>query len=128
MNRTSERKRVNRSPELNKNHNTVERMVEDFIDRENLDTLDLTGYNLTDGEVADVLNYLKPKKKIKGLKLVKNSLTNDGLGRIVELIPSVTNLNLSFNLLGDESLSVILASKQEMPLLRIINISNNKIN
>ena len=108
--------------------NTVERMVEDFIDRENLDTLDLTGYNLTDGEVADVLNYLKPKKKIKGLKLVKNSLTNDGLGRIVELIPSVTNLNLSFNLLGDESLSVILASKQEMPLLRIINISNNKIN
>ena len=128
MNRTSERKRVNRSPELNKNHNTVERMVEDFIERENLDTLGLTGYNLTDGEVADVLNYLKPKKKIKGLKLVKNSLTNDGLGRIVELIPSVTNLNLSFNLLGDESLSVILASKQEMPLLRIINISNNKIN
>lgn len=75
-------------------------MVEDFCQRDNLDTLDLTGYSLSDSEIVDVLRYLKPLKKIKGLKLVKNNLTNDGLSRIVELIPGVTNLNLSFNVLG----------------------------
>lgn len=76
----------------------------------------------------DVLKYIRPLKRIKGLKLVKNNLTNEGLGRLLELIPSVTNLNLSFNQLGDEALGVILAWRQQLPLLRIINISNNKIN
>lgn len=51
-------------------------MVEDFIQRDNLDTLDLTGYALSDSEILDVLKYIKPLKKIKGLKLVKNNLTN----------------------------------------------------
>ena len=44
------------------------------------------------------------------------------------MIPTVTNLNLSFNQLGDEALSFILSVKQKIPMLRIINISNNKIN
>jgi Ran GTPase-activating protein (RanGAP) involved in mRNA processing and transport len=78
--------------------------------------------------VVDVLKYLKPIKRIKGLKLVKNNLTSEGLARIIELIPAVTNLNLSFNTLGDESLGVILSSRLQVPQLRIINISNNKIN
>lgn len=78
--------------------------------------------------MVDVLKYLKPIKRIKGLKLVKNNLTSEGLARIIELIPAVTNLNLSFNSLGDESLGVILSSRLQVPQLRIINISNNKIN
>ena len=44
------------------------------------------------------------------------------------MIPTVTNLNVSFNQLGDEALGCILAGKQRIPMLRIINISNNKIN
>lgn len=103
-------------------------MVEEFVGRGNLDTLDLSAYNLSDSEVVNVLTYLRPLKKIKGLKLVKNNLTNEGVSKLMELIPSVTNLNLSFNQLGEEALGVILASKQQVPLLRIINISNNKIN
>ena len=74
------------------------------------------------------MRYLKPLKKIKGLKLVKNKLSNDGLSKIIEMIPTVTNLNVSFNQLGDEALGCILAGKQRIPMLRIINISNNKIN
>lgn len=74
------------------------------------------------------MRYVKPLKKIKGLKLVKNKLANEGLARIMEMIPTVTNLNLSFNQLADESLTIILANRQKVPLLRIINISNNKIN
>ena len=60
--------------------------------------------------------------------MVKNNLSNEGLNRIIELIPNVTNLNLSFNGLGEESLVTILAHRQQLPVLRIINISNNKIN
>lgn len=88
----------------------------------------MSSYSLSDTEVVDVLKYLKPIKRIKGLKLVKNNLTSEGLARIIELIPAVTNLNLSFNTLGDESLGVILSSRLQVPQLRIINISNNKIN
>ncbi len=88
----------------------------------------MSSYSLSDTEVVDVLKYLKPIKRIKGLKLVKNNLTSEGLARIIELIPAVTNLNLSFNSLGDESLGVILSSRLQVPQLRIINISNNKIN
>lgn len=55
---------------------SVNALIEDFCERDNLDTLDLTGYLLSDTEICEVLAYLKPIKKIKGLKLVKNKLTN----------------------------------------------------
>lgn len=43
-------------------------------------------------------------------------------------MPSVTNINLSFNQLGDESISILLNNRAKIPFLRIINLSNNKIN
>lgn len=93
-----------------------------------MDTLDLTGYSLSDTEIYDILLYLKSIKKIKGLKLVKNKLTNDGLSKIFDLIPNVTNLNLSFNNLGDDAMLSLLDNRPKIPYLRIINLSNNKIN
>lgn len=90
--------------------------------------MDLTGYSLTDNEIYEILKFLKPIKKIKGLKLVKNKLTTEGLLRIIDLIPAVTNLNVSFNLLGDESVLVLLSNREKIPVLRIVNLSNNKIN
>lgn len=79
-------------------------------------------------EIYDILLYLKTVKKIKGLKLVKNKLTNEGLNKILELIPNVTNLNLSFNQLGDDAMISLLDNRPKIPYLRIINLSNNKIN
>ncbi len=75
-----------------------------------------------------MLAYLKPIKRIKGLKLVKNKLTNEGLSRIIELMPFVTNINLSFNQLGDECVVTLLNNRPKISSLRIINLSNNKIN
>lgn len=103
-------------------------MVEEFCSRENLDTLDLTGYSLSNEEICDILKYLRTIKKIKGLKLVKNRLSNEGLVKILEFIPSVTNLNLAFNQLSDDALINLLSSRPKVPQLRIINLSNNKIN
>lgn len=71
---------------------------------------------------------MKPVKRIKGLKLVKNKLTNDGLCKIFEYIPAVTNLNMAFNQLSEDSLMNLLGNRQKVPMLRIINLSNNRIN
>lgn len=98
------------------------------MERTSLDTLDLSSYGLSDSEVVDVLKYLRPLKALKGLKLVKNQISSAGLNKVLQLIPQVTNLNLSFNLLTEEALNVIIGSRKEVPSLRIINISNNKIN
>lgn len=67
-------------------------------------------------------------KRIKGLKLGKNKLTNEGLVRAVDFMPGVTNLNLAFNQLTDDALLNLLAQRQKVPNLRIINLSNNRIN
>ena len=79
-------------------------------------------------EIYDILLYLKSIKKMKGLKLVKNKLTSDGLSKIFDLIPNVTNLNLSFNQLSDDTMLSLLDNRPKIPYLRIINLSNNKIN
>lgn len=71
--------------------------MEEFIERVNLDTLDLSAYGLSDEETVKVLRYLRPLKKVKGLKLVKNKLTSGGVSQVLGLLPDVTNLNLSFN-------------------------------
>ena len=47
---------------------------------------------------------------------------------MLELIPWVTNLNLSFNQLTDEVIGQLLGCYNKVPQLRIINLSNNKIN
>jgi hypothetical protein len=50
-------------------------------------------------------------KRIKGLKLGKNKLTNEGLVRAVDFMPGVTNLNLAFNQLTDDALLNLLAQR-----------------
>ena len=75
----------------------AEKVLEEFCVRDKVDTLDLTNCQLSDNEIMDALVYVKSTKKIRGLKLVKNSLTSEGLLRMLEMIPCATNLNLSFN-------------------------------
>ena len=48
-----------------------------------MDTLDLTGQGLADYEVVEVLVFLKKIKKVKGLKLIRNKLTTEGLVKIL---------------------------------------------
>lgn len=67
-------------------------------------------------------------KKTKGLKLVKNKLTTDGLSKLLDLLPSATNLNFSYNNLTDDAVPFFLSIRQKIPHLRIVNLSNNKIN
>ena len=71
---------------------------------------------------------MKNIKKIKGLKLVRNKLSTEGFVKMLEQIPSITNLNISYNQLTDDAISQLLTYYNKVPHLRIINLSNNKIN
>ena len=93
-----------------------------------MDTLDLTGQMLLDHEVIEVLKFIKSRKKVKGLKLIRNKLTTDGLSKLLDQIPSITNLNLSYNNLTDDAITQLLNQSSKVPQLRIVNLSNNKIN
>ena len=60
---------------------------------------------------------------------MKNYLTSEGLSNIIAFIDTVTNLNVAFNELDEHSLSILTNIKEKLPVLRIINVSNNnKIN
>lgn len=43
-------------------------------------------------------------------------------------MPYTTNLNLSFNSLNEDILIFLHNNREKMPNLRIVNLSNNKIN
>ena len=53
-------------------------------------------------------------KKTKGLKLVKNKLTTDGLSKLLDLLPSATNLNFSYNNLTDDAVPLFLSIRQKI--------------
>ena len=105
----------------------VEEVVTEFCQKQ-METLDLSGQMLLDYEILEVLKFIKSRKKIKGLKLIKNKLTTDGLTKMLDQIPSITNLNLSYNNLTDDAISQLLSQSNKVPNLRIVNLSNNKIN
>lgn len=101
-------------------------ILNDF--KKSTDTLDFTSYELADEEIIQVVEAAAEIKKIKGLKLSKNKLTNEGLKAIIPSISFSTNLNLSHNLLTEEGLDEIIKKRTKMPQLRIINLSANKLN
>ena len=62
------------------------------------------------------------------MKLGRNKITSEGFSKILDLIPLVTNLNLSFNFVTEEALCELLRSRHKVPQLRIVNLSNNGLN
>ena len=93
-----------------------------------MDTLDLSNQELCDIEIEEVVRFAKTIKKIKGLRLSRNRLTSDGFLRILDHIPAITNLNISFNQLNDDIINHFLNHRKKLPNLRIVNLSNNRIN
>lgn len=70
---------------------------------------------------------MRKYRKIKGLKLNKNCLTDIGFEKLIPYLGSSSNLNLSFNNLSEEALNLILKNRDKFSPLRIVNISSNKI-
>ena len=62
------------------------------------------------------------------MKLSKNRLTNAGLAQLLEFMENATNINVSYNSLTDEAVDEFISRRNSLPNLRIINLSNNKLN
>ena len=68
------------------------------------------------------------KKKVKGLKVGKNKLTNQGISKAIVYLSNTTNLNLSENNLTEDILGQFVEKKEKLMNLRIVNLWHNKIN
>ena len=60
--------------------------------------------------------------------MCKNKITDKGFEKLISVCGSVTNLNLSNNMLTEEILNMIVKNRDKLSPLRIINVSSNRFN
>ena len=65
--------------------------------------------------------------KIKTVKFIRNKLNDETIGKIIPNLGNVVTLNLSQNLLTEQVLDILLDSKEYLPKLKNIILSQNKI-
>ena len=72
-------------------------ITEEFVKNDSKDVLDLSKCSLNDEMVIRLLKEVRKQKRIKGLKLGHNELTDQGFEGIIDFLGSTSNLNLSNN-------------------------------
>jgi Ran GTPase-activating protein (RanGAP) involved in mRNA processing and transport len=85
--------------------------------------LDLSRLELSDQTILTHLTEIRKHRKIRGLKLSQNNLTDAGLEAIMELLGTTTNLNLSRNKLTENALTLFINNIEKITTLRIVNMS-----
>ena len=90
--------------------------------------MDLTGCNFEDHEIFQVVSVAATEKPIKCMKVSRNKLTNAGLAKILYYLGSATFINVSFNSLTDDAVDEFIKKREILPNLKIINLSNNRLN
>ena len=103
--------------------------MKNFIEKNEGEVLDFTDCGLDDEKLLEILAQVSTtKKKMKGLKLGKNKLTNAGISKAIVYLTHTTNLNLSENNLTEDILAQFVERKEKLMNLRIINLWQNKMN
>lgn len=64
---------------------------------------------------------------MRTVKLIRNRLTDDFVERMLPFLSGVTSLNLSQNYLTERTLDYIMAVTNQLPLLRNVVLSQNRI-
>jgi Leucine-rich repeat (LRR) protein len=70
---------------------------------------------------------LKVNKSVKTVKLIRNRLTDDFVERILPFIGNIVTLNFSQNYLTERTLEYIMDVASQLPLLRHVILSQNRI-
>ena len=65
--------------------------------------------------------------KIKTVKFIRNKLNDEAIGKIIPNLGNVVTLNISQNSLTEQVLDILLDSKEHLPKLKNIILSQNKI-
>lgn len=105
-----------------------ETIINDFLKHDLREVLDLSNCEITDEDAGPMLKMVRKARKIRGLKISQNQISDSGFLGMVEYLNSTSNLNLSYNLLTEEALSIIIENRDKLSPLRIVNLSFNKIN
>ena len=103
-------------------------MIQEFIKQDLREVLDLSRCELNDNNIYDYLYEVRKHRKMRGLKLSQNNLTDAGFIKIMDLLNSTSNLNLSYNKMTEEILTLLSKNKDKLATLRIINLSFNQVN
>ncbi|EFA85318.1 hypothetical protein PPL_02319 [Heterostelium album PN500] len=98
-----------------------------------LETLDLSGNNLNDATVINILQNLASLRSLhlRSLNLSHNQLSNSvilTLARLVKNFQAPNNLNLSHNLITSEPIKPLLESMKSATSQFTLQLANNRIN
>jgi hypothetical protein len=90
--------------------------------------LDLSRCELSDADALSHIKEVRKHRKIRGLKLCQNLITDAGFESIIDYLGTTSNLNISYNKLTEASLTAMLNKKDKISPLRIIKMTFNNIN
>jgi len=104
--------------------------VVDGIKQNCIETADLTGADLGDQGVYQLVDYLKGNTRLKSLKLLKNKISDDGGLLLVDALyynNTIQTLNLTQNLLTEKTVDAFLELFRTHRTLRTIYFNQNSI-
>ena len=91
-----------------------------------IETLDFTNAEMGD-PMTILISELIKGTKIRTIKFIRNKLSDEAVGKIIPYLSNIITLNLSQNFLTDHVLDILGESKQQLPKLKNIILSQNKI-
>lgn len=89
--------------------------------------MDFTNAELGDAICFQICDMLKNNVRAKTLKLIRNKITDEGFTKFLPFLTGISTLNLSQNLLTENCLNMIADYRQNLPNLRALILSQNKI-
>lgn len=107
---TRERRKSTTRQEPSQHRNPQEIMV-DFLANDLKDVLDLSQCQLTNDQAYEYLQDIRRHRKIRGLKLNKNFINDEGFLKMINLFSTTSNLNLAGNQLTEACLGLILKNR-----------------
>lgn len=92
-----------------------------------VEVFDLTNCGLDENTVSCILELAKSNKTIRSLKLIRNRITDEGLEKIIPHLANISTLNLSQNHLSEKALDLLYGNLHQLPQLRNVILTQNKI-
>lgn len=89
--------------------------------------LDLSNCSVDETQIICIVELLKINRSVKVLKLIRNRLTDDFVERVLPFIGNIVTLNLSQNYLTERTLDYVMAVTNQLPSLRQVVLSQNRI-
>jgi len=103
----------------------IEKILE-LLYSDTLDLLDLTNAELGDSTILQICEFLRGTK-VRVAKFIRNKLTDEALPKMIYALGNITTLYLSQNLLTEQAIEVLIASRSSLPSLKSVILSQNKI-